>query len=100
MPRAAALLVDKVDREINSYFELDRLGVEVLEEGLTEMPFGEFLVERGALTRSQLLHAMMAQDRHPGIPLGEIVAFLGYLPYPEVDRLLTEWSSVPVVEVA
>jgi len=94
MPRAAATLVDKVDREINSYFELDPLGIEVIEEGLTEMPFGEFLVERGALNRSQLLHAMMEQDKNPGIPLGEIIAFLGYVAYPEVDRLLTELHSV------
>jgi hypothetical protein len=95
-----APFVDKVDREISSYFELDRMGIEVIEEGLRDMPFGEFLVERGALTRSQLLDAMMEQDRNPGIPLGEIVAFLGFLAYPEVDRLLTEWSSVPVVEVS
>ncbi len=90
----------KVDREISSYFELDRAGVELVEEGLQEMPFGEFLVERGALTRTQLLEAMMEQDRHKGIPLGEVIAWLGYLPYAEIDRLLTEWSSVPVIEVS
>jgi hypothetical protein len=92
--------VHKRDREISSYFELGGVGVEVLEEGLKEMPFGEFLVEQGALTRTQLLAAMMEQDRNPGIPLGEVVAYLGYLSYVDVDRLLTVWSSVPVVEVA
>jgi len=24
---------------------------------------------------------------------------MGYMPYPEVDRLLTEWSVIPIVEV-
>jgi len=92
--------VVKREREITSYFELDRAGIEIIEEGLMEMPFGEYLVERGALTRSQLLEAMMEQDRNPGVPLGEVVAWLGYVPYAEVDRLLTDWSSIPVLEVA
>ena len=98
-PSAVANLV-KRDREITSYFELDRMGIEVVEEGLQEMPFGEFLVERGVLTRAQLLEAMMEQDRNPGIPLGEVIAWLGYMTYPEVDRLLTEWSAIPVIEIA
>jgi hypothetical protein len=92
--------VEKREREIASYFELDRVGIQVIEDGLREMPFGEFLVDRGALSRSQLLDAMMEQDRNPGIPLGEVVAWLGYLPYAEIDRLLTEWSAIPTVEVA
>jgi hypothetical protein len=89
----------KREREIDSYFELEPMGIELVEVGLQEMPFGEFLVERGALTRTQLLEAMMEQDRNPGIPLGEVIAWLGHMSYGEVDRLLTEWSSVPVVEV-
>ncbi len=89
-----------VRREIESYFELGAAGVEIVEEGLAEMTFGEFLVDRRALTRTQLLAAMMEQDRNPGIPLGEVIAWLGYLSYAEIDRLLTEWSKIPVVEVA
>ncbi len=90
----------KRDREITSYFELESAGIEIVEEGLQEMPFGEFLVERGVLTRAQLLEAMMEQDRNPGIPLGEVIAWLGHMSYEDVDRLLTEWSSVPVIEVS
>ena len=86
-------------REIASYFELSESGIELVEEGLAQMSFGEYLVEMNALSRSQLYAALREQDRHPGIPLGEIVAYLGYLPYVEVDRLLTEWSVIPIVEV-
>ncbi len=87
-------------REIESYFELGEAGVEVVGEGLEEMTFGEFLVDRGAVTRAQLLEAMMEQDRNPGVPIGEVLAWLGHISYADVDRLLTEWSNVPVVEIA
>jgi len=90
--------VSHTSREIETYFVLGDSGIEVIE-GLKEMTFGEFLVERNVLTRAQLLEAMMEQDKNPGVPIGEVIAWLGLLPYPEVDRLLTEWSSLPVVEV-
>ncbi len=86
-------------REIASYFERSE-GIELIEEvGLEPMSFGEYLVEMNALSRAQLYDALREQDRHPGIPLGEIVAYLGFLPYTEVDRMLTEWSVIPIVEV-
>lgn len=88
------------EREISNYFDLDQLGVELVEDGLKEMPFGEYLVEQGLLSRRQLLEAMMEQDRNPGIPLGEVIAFLGFLAYEDIDRLLTDWSVIPVIEVA
>jgi hypothetical protein len=88
-----------ITRELASYFELTAAEVEVVEEGLEPMTFGEFLVAHTALTRAQLYEALREQDRHPGIPIGEIIAFLGYVPYPEVDRLLTAWSQIPVVVI-
>jgi hypothetical protein len=63
------------------------------------MTFGEFLVENSVLTRTQLFEALREQDRHPGIPLGEVIAYLGYLPYAEVDKLLTRWNAIPVLEI-
>ena len=78
-----------------SYFE----DLQPVEE-LKEMTFGEFMVEYSSLTRAQLFEALREQDKHPGVPLGEVVAALGYLPYTEIDRLLTRWSAIPVVEVA
>jgi hypothetical protein len=68
-------------------------------EGLKLMPFGEFLVEKNLLSREDLFTALCAQDRHPGVPLGEVIAWLGYLSYARVDALLTEWSAAPVLEL-
>jgi hypothetical protein len=86
-------------RDIATYFDAGEEAIELVEEGLQEMTFGEFLVENSPLTRAQLFDALREQDRHPGIPLGEVIAWLGYLPYAEIDRLLTQWSTIPVLEV-
>jgi hypothetical protein len=84
-------------RKVHSYFELSE--DDLVEEQLTPVSFGEFLVEQGGLSRAHLYEALREQDRHPGIPLGEIVAYMGYLPYAEVDRLLTRWNDLPIVEI-
>src|SRR5688572_32262007 len=89
----------KRNAEIRSYFEYSNSGVEVVEDGLKEIPFGEFLVERGVLTRTQLFQVLTHQDKSPGIRLGEIVSALGFVPYATVDRLLTEFHHIPQVEV-
>ena len=88
------------DRELTTYFEYADAGVDLLDEGLKEIPFGEFLVERSALSRSQLLRALQEQDHHPGVKIGEVIAYLGFVPYARVDRLLTEYHGLPVIEVA
>lgn len=87
------------NRDVAHYFEYSDVGLEVIEDGLREIPFGEYLVERGMLTRQQLFSALCEQDKNPGIRFGEIVASLGFLPYPIVDRLLTTFSAVEVVEL-
>ena len=84
---------------IRRYFEYSESGVDVEEDGLKEIPFGEFLVERGVLTRAQLFQVLTHQDKSPGVRLGEIVSALGFVPYATVDRLLTEFHHVPQVEV-
>ena len=86
-------------RDIAHYFEYSNV-VEVIEDGLREVPFGEYLVERGYLTRQQLFMALCEQDRHPGVRLGEVVAALGYMPYPTVDSVLTDFNYVQAVEAA
>jgi hypothetical protein len=91
--------VHRADREIISYFAYARAGVKFEGEGLTDVPFGEFLVERKALSRVQLLRALQEQDRHPGVRLGEVIAYLGFLPYRQIDRMLTEYHALPVVEI-
>ena len=87
-------------RDLSHYFEYSDAGIEVVEDGLKELTFGEYLVERGALTRQQLLEALFEQEKNQGVPLGEVIAFLGFMPYDEVDGHLTEWSKLPVLEVA
>ncbi len=63
------------------------------------MPFGEYLVERAALTRQQLYVALVFQDRRPGVRIGEVVATLGFVDYEQVQTLLAEFLSIAIVEV-
>ncbi len=89
----------KSHRALTEYFEYAKSGVDVVEDGLKEMCFGEYLVERGAIDRYQLLRALQMQDRHPGVFLGECVAALGYLPYFEVEEHLARFSSVETIDL-
>jgi hypothetical protein len=85
--------------EIAHYFEYSPLGIEVLDDGLAELTFGEFLVEQRALSRYQLLRALQMQDQHPGARLGECVAALGFLPVSRIEGFLHRWNLLSVVEV-
>jgi hypothetical protein len=85
--------------DVERYFEYESAGVEYLEDGLHVLRFGEYLVEKQAISRTQLLTALMAQDNIPGVPLGEVVATLGFCPRAKVACLLDEYQGVPVVEV-
>ncbi len=88
------------ENDIAHYFQYSSSGLEVLEDGLKEVPFGEFMVERAVIDRVQLLRALQMQDRHPGVRVGECAAALGYVPIGEVDRLYDVWRGVATVEVA
>ncbi|MCA9676040.1 MAG: hypothetical protein H6709_13080 [Kofleriaceae bacterium] len=81
-------------RDINHYFEYSSSGIEVVEDGLAELPFGEYLVERGVLDRVQLLKSLQMQDRNPGVRLGECAAALGYVPILLVERAYREFVSL------
>jgi hypothetical protein len=63
------------------------------------IPFGEFLVERGAMSRQQLYKALVFQDRKPGVRLGEVAVCLGYMDFVHVQVLLAEYLSVDIVQV-
>lgn len=80
--------------DLRNYFEHSSVGVDLEQDGLKEMTFGEFLIDQSAINRQQLFSALQLQDRHPGIRLGECVAALGYLPFAEVERHLTSWKNV------
>jgi hypothetical protein len=86
--------------DIAHYFEYSPAGIQVVEDGLKELPFGEFMVERAAIDRFQLFRALQMQDRHPGVRIGECAAALGYVQISEVERLYDVWRGVTTVEVA
>lgn len=85
--------------DLRHFFEYSAAGVEIVEDGLQEVPFGEFLVERGALTRYQLLRALQLQDKYPAVRLGECAAALGFLQISEVERQFLAWRGLSTVEL-
>jgi hypothetical protein len=86
--------------DLAHYFRYASAGVHVVADGLAEMRFGEFLIERGAIDRFQLFRALQLQDRHPGVRIGECVAALGYVQISEIERLHETWRGVTTVLVA
>ena len=82
--------------ELSHYFQ----SIEVLEEGLKEMTFGEYLVEQEVLDRFQLFRALQMQDRVPGARIGECAAALGYAPINAIERLYVRFTDVRAVDVA
>jgi hypothetical protein len=87
-------------RELVHYFEYSNAGIEVVEDGLREIPFGEYLVEAGKVDRFQLFRAMQMQDRHPAVRIGECVAALGYVQISEVEKLYARFMGLPTVNAA
>ncbi|MGN6107929.1 MAG: hypothetical protein ACTHU0_22665 [Kofleriaceae bacterium] len=80
--------------DLRHYFEYSSQGIEVLEDGLQEVTFGEYLVDQGVLDRFQLFRALQMQDRVPGVRLGEAVAALGYAPAGAIERLFTRFQQL------
>ncbi len=85
--------------DLRRYFEYSQSGVEVLEDGLKEITFGEYLVENGVLDRYQLFRALQMQDRLPGVRLGECAAALGYVPIAKVERMFQAFTKLATVTV-
>jgi len=86
-------------KEIQRYFEYSQSGVDVLEDGLKEISFGEFLVDQGVLDRFQLFRALQMQDRLPGVRLGECAAALGYAPIAAIERLYERFAHLNTIDV-
>ena len=82
-------------KDLHRYFEYSQSGVEVVEDGLKEITFGEYLVDQGVLDRFQLFRALQMQDRLPGVRLGECAAALGYAPIHVIERLYERYSKMP-----
>ncbi len=88
------------ENDIAHYFEYSKSGLQVLEDGLKEVPFGEFMVEKAVIDRAQLFRALQMQDKYPGVRVGECAAALGYVQIGEVERLYDVWRGCSTVEVA
>ena len=86
-------------RDLARYFEYSQSGVEVLEDGLKEVSFGEFLVDQLVLTRFQLFRSLQMQDRLPGVRLGECAAALGYAPIAQIEKLYAQFTQLHTVVV-
>lgn len=84
--------------DISHYFEYSNHGIEVVQDGLQQMSFGEYLVSRGAITRQDLFAALQLQDQNPGVRLGECLAKLGAMGYVDIEKHLDSWKRVSVIE--
>ena len=87
------------NQELANYFEYSKKGVDVVEDGLKEITFGEYLVDQGVLDRFQLFRALQMQDRLPGVRLGECAAALGYAPINAIERLYERFQQINTVDV-
>jgi hypothetical protein len=85
--------------DVRRYFEYSQSGVEVLEDGLKEITFGEYLVEAQVLDRFQLFRALQMQDRLPGVRLGEAAAALGYAPIGAIEKIYTRFRELGTIAV-
>jgi hypothetical protein len=86
-------------QDLCHYFEYSSKGIDVVEDGLKEVAFGEYLVEEGLLDRFQLFKALQLQDRTPGVRLGEAAAALGYAPIGTIERVYTRYQQLQTVTV-
>jgi hypothetical protein len=89
----------KNSKDLQHYFEYSENGVDVVEDGLKEITFGEFLVDQQVLDRFQLFRALQMQDRLPGVRLGECAAALGYAPINAIERLYERFAQLSTVDV-
>jgi hypothetical protein len=85
--------------DVRRYFEYSQSGVEVLEDGLKEITFGEYLVEAQVLDRFQLFRALQMQDRLPGVRLGEAAAALGYAPIGAIEKIYARFRELGTIAV-
>ena len=85
--------------DLRHYFEYSNHGIEVLEDGLKEISFGEYLIEKGVIDRFQLFLALQMQDRLPGVRLGEAAAALGFAPIKQIEKLYAAFAGVNTVSV-
>jgi hypothetical protein len=84
---------------VRHYFACARLDVDPVVEGLSELRFGEYLVERGIINRVQLLRALQLQDAMVGLRIGTAVATLGYCSPLRIELLHGQFAQLTTVVV-
>jgi hypothetical protein len=92
-------VVNRSERELASFFDERRTARPAPKATLVEMPFGEFLVDKGVLSRADLFRALSEQDRQPGVPIGEVLSLLGLVSADVIEAMLAEFQAIEVVEV-
>ena len=86
-------------KDLRHFFEYSGQGADLVEEGLKEITFGEYLVEEQVLDRYQLFRALQMQDRLPGVRLGECAAALGYAPINAIEKIYARFLQLQTVAV-
>jgi hypothetical protein len=86
--------------DLRHYFEHSNRDLELAEERLEEVHFGEYLVEQGLIDRYQLFRALQMQDRTPGVRLGEAAVALGFASRGAIARMLDRFEDLATVDVA
>ena len=83
--------------ELAHYFESSKIGV--IEDGLQEIMFGEYLVEQRVLDRYQLLRALQLQDKTPNVRVGECAVALGYAQMTSIEQSYSEFIKLVTITV-
>lgn len=84
--------------ELSHFFEYSSPSLQVLEDDLVELGFGEYLVNKAAITREELFRALQLQDQQPSALLGECLATVGAIGQSRVEEHLAAWNRLGVVE--
>ena len=71
----------------------------MIEDGLLEITFGEYLVEHGVVDRFELFRALQLQDRMPGVRIGECIAVLGYATTGRIEQMYAAFARLTTVTV-
>jgi hypothetical protein len=85
--------------DLRHYFEYSGQGLELFDDGLREVHFGEFLVEQGLIDRYQLFLALQMQDRKPGIRLGEAAVALGFASTGAIEHLFACFQDLATIDL-
>src|SRR5262249_10906314 len=85
--------------DLRQYFQFSRQDFDLVEDGLKEVHFGEYLVGQGLIDRFQLFRALQMQDRKPGVRLGQAVVALGFATARAIEQLFDRFQELATIDV-